>query len=82
MRKVSFLVSAAALAMAVPAWAQEQAPQADGAAAAEDAGDIIVTATRREESLSNVPIAITALSGESLANTGATDIRALNQLAP
>ncbi len=82
MRKVSFLVSAAVLAMATPAWAQEQGPQAGDGTAADDTGDIIVTATRREESLSNVPIAITALSGESLANTGATDIRALNQLAP
>ncbi|MCA1661640.1 MAG: TonB-dependent receptor [Novosphingobium sp.] len=45
-------------------------------------GDIIVTATRRSELLSEVPIAVTALSGEQLTNSGVTDIRALNQLAP
>ncbi len=81
MRKVNFLVSAAILAMAMPAWAQEQATPADDAAA-EDAGDIVVTATRREQSLSNVPIAISAVSGETLANTGASDIRQLGQVAP
>jgi len=82
MRKVNFLFSVAVLAVAVPAWAQEQAKPADEATEAENAGDIIVTATRRSESLSNVPIAISAVSGEALQNTGANDIRQLNQVAP
>lgn len=89
MRKVTFLVSTAALAVAMPAWAQDQAAPAPDAAAqsaedtaTEDTGDIIVTATRREESLSSVPIAISAFSGQTLQNTGANDIRQLNQLAP
>ena len=68
MRKVNFLVSVAMLAMTVPAWAQEQSKPAEEATA-EGGDDIIVTATRREESLSNVPIAISAVSGEALANT-------------
>ena len=86
MRKVTFLISTAVFAVTTPVWAQEQAAPAaapaDETAATGDTGDIIVTATRREESLSNVPIAITALSAESLANTGANDIRGLNQIAP
>ena len=46
------------------------------------AGDIIVTATRRASPLSDVPIAVTAVTQEALQNTGANDIRQLNQLAP
>jgi iron complex outermembrane receptor protein len=47
-----------------------------------NAGDVIVTATRRSERLSNVPLAVSAVSQESLQNSGATDIRQLSQLAP
>ncbi|MWC42544.1 TonB-dependent receptor [Sphingomonas carotinifaciens] len=47
-----------------------------------NAGDIVVTATRRAERLSDVPIAVSAIGQESLQNSGATDIRALGQLAP
>ncbi|MGQ5702575.1 TonB-dependent receptor [Sandaracinobacteroides sp. A072] len=46
------------------------------------AGDIIVTATRRAQALSDVPIAVSALSADQLTNAGTTDIRSLNQLAP
>jgi iron complex outermembrane recepter protein len=74
------LTSGLLFALASPAMAQDAAKPEETAAA--DSGDIIVTATRRSETLSNVPIAISAVSGESLANTGATDVRALNQLAP
>ena len=82
MRKTLLMISAAMCSFSVPAYAQDQAatPQAEDAVA--DQGDIIVTATRRSESLSDVPIAVSAVSGEALANTGATDVRALNQLAP
>ena len=84
MRKFSLLVSVALGSLATPVWAQEAAPQAEPQAeeATLDAGEIIVTATRRSELLSDVPIAVSAVSGEALANTGATDVRALNQLAP
>lgn len=47
-----------------------------------DPGTIIVTATRRASPLSDVPIAVTAVTAASLQNSGATDIRQLNQLAP
>lgn len=81
MRKsTSLMLSVACVSVAVPVFAQE-APQAAQGAAAEN-GEIIVTATRRSEALSDVPIAISAVSGEKLQNTGATDIRALNQVAP
>ncbi len=44
--------------------------------------DIIVTATKRAQALSDVPIAVSAVSGDALANTGAADIRQLDQLSP
>jgi iron complex outermembrane recepter protein len=84
MRKFSLLMSVAFGGLVTPVYAQETtppaAPQAEEAAV--DAGEIIVTATRRTELLSDVPIAVSAVSGEALANTGANDVRALNQLAP
>ncbi|WP_308814697.1 TonB-dependent receptor domain-containing protein [Sphingomonas sp. GV3] len=45
-------------------------------------GDIVITATRRAERLSNVPIAVSAVSSQALENSGATDIRQLTQLTP
>ncbi|MEO7240370.1 MAG: TonB-dependent receptor, partial [Sphingomicrobium sp.] len=47
-----------------------------------DTGDIIVTATRRNEALSDVPMAVSAVTAETLENSGATDIRALTQVSP
>jgi iron complex outermembrane recepter protein len=84
MRKFSLLMSVALGGLASPVWAQQTAPQTEPQAeeATPEAGEIIVTATRRAELLSDVPIAVSAVSGEALANTGATDVRALNQLAP
>jgi iron complex outermembrane receptor protein len=47
-----------------------------------DTGDIVVTATRRNEALSDVPLAVSAVTAQSLENSGATDIRQLTQLSP
>jgi outer membrane receptor protein involved in Fe transport len=46
------------------------------------APDIVVTAQGRRQVLQDVPLAVSAVSGETLQNSGATDIRQLNQLAP
>ena len=48
----------------------------------EDTNQIIVTATRRNEALSDVPLAVSAVTAETLKNSGATDIRALTQVSP
>ncbi|PZO92122.1 MAG: TonB-dependent receptor [Sphingomonas sanxanigenens] len=81
MPKHIWLMTAACAALAAPAMAQEAAPQA--AAGETDTGaDIIVTAQGRAQQLQDVPLAISAVSGEALTNSGATDIRQLNQLAP
>ena len=69
-----------ALTMAMPAAAQDTtAPQA---AVDQDSAEIIVTATRRASPLSDVPIAVSAVSAQAMQNSGASDIRTLNQLAP
>src|SRR5579859_3743641 len=44
--------------------------------------EIVVTATRRAESAQTVPLSITAVSAEDLANSGATQTRDLVELAP
>ena len=44
--------------------------------------EIIVTAQGRSQSLADVPVAISAVSAETLQNSGANDIRQLNQVAP
>jgi len=43
---------------------------------------IIVTAQGRSQALADVPVAISAVNSEALLNSGANDIRQLNQLAP
>jgi iron complex outermembrane recepter protein len=59
---------------ATPVLAQE--------AGASDDGAIVVTARRREESLLDVPIAISAISGAQLERTGAIDITDISNSTP
>src|SRR5690242_15835926 len=47
-----------------------------------DTGDIVITATRRNQALSDVPMAVSAVTAQQLQNSGATDIRQLTQLSP
>jgi outer membrane receptor protein involved in Fe transport len=47
-----------------------------------DAGDIVVTATRRNEALSDVPLAVSAVTAQTLENSGVADIRQLTQVSP
>ncbi len=64
-----------ASSLAAPAWAQSSAPATASADAESqtEVADIIVTATKRgDEALRNVPIAIQALTGDTLTNSGAT----------
>jgi iron complex outermembrane recepter protein len=87
MPKFRLMLSAApvmlACTFAAPVFAQEApAPQEAQTADEGATGDIIVTATRRSEALSDIPLAVSAVTAQSLANSGASDIRALNQLSP
>ena len=47
-----------------------------------DENVIIVTAQGRQQQLADVPVAISAINAETLKNSGANDIRELNQIAP
>jgi iron complex outermembrane receptor protein len=73
-------IAAPGLMIASPAWAQDEAPEAT--AETSDSGEIIVTARRREESLIDVPISVSAISGDTLAAQGAVDITALQDKTP
>lgn len=72
--------SAMMTALAMPAYAQD----ADSATQMpeEQNHEIVVVAQGRAQVLSEVPLAVSAVSSESLELTGATDIRSLNQVAP
>ncbi len=67
---------------AAPAYAQDASVDAAATAADEGDGEIIVTARRREESLQDVPVAITAYSGDKLEKAGALDITAIADTTP
>jgi iron complex outermembrane receptor protein len=72
--------------------AQKSAPQPTAAHAAPHAAeqssdaiganDIIVTARRREEVLSRVPVSVSAFSGDTLANRSITSLEQLTQATP
>lgn len=55
---------------------------AQAAADAQSSNEIVITAQGRRQLLQTVPIAVTAVGGQDMQNSGATDIRQLNQLAP
>jgi iron complex outermembrane recepter protein len=91
MSKSFWLLSASLTVFAAPAYAQDDPPAAttdsgvEEAAVQDDEGDdenIVVTAQGRRQILQDVPLAVTAVGGQQMQNSGATDIRQLNQLAP
>ena len=81
------LLAATAFAAAVAgsqATAQAANPTAapTQVAAVEATADIVVTAQRRSERLQDVPLSITAISGEQLRNQDITDVSRLEQVVP
>ena len=80
-RSVRACAAAAAALCAVPAVLAQDAPAARPAVAG-GLEEVTVTARRREESLQDVPIAVTAFSGEALALRGSSDIGELTQSVP
>ncbi len=69
-------IAVSGLAVTAPVMAQEEA------ASAENGDEIIVTARRREENLLDVPIAVSAFSGEALEMRGALDLTDIGNITP
>ena len=72
-------VAVSGAAWTAPAFAQDAAAASDEA---DNGSEIIVTARRREENLVDVPIAVSAFSGESLEMRGALDITEIGNITP
>ncbi|MBB5704828.1 TonB-dependent receptor [Sphingopyxis panaciterrulae] len=80
-RRLSTVISATS-ALGLVAFAPAAFAQEDPGASSDDAGEIIVTARRRDERLVDVPIAVTAISGDTLAKAGAIDITDVANMTP
>lgn len=84
--KIVALSSVASLALALPHVALAQSSTSTQAAAAdeetESAGEIIVTATRKSETLSKVPLSISAFSQETLDQRGVRDFSDIIRQTP
>jgi iron complex outermembrane receptor protein len=76
--KTALLAGAAWSALSTFAMAQDAVPQ-EGATSVDD---VVVTARRRSEILQDVPIAVTAVSAETLENRGSADITELARSTP
>lgn len=66
-------IALVALLAATPAMAQDQAAPAD----AENSDEIVITATKRAESLQAVPISVSAIGGKALERDRVTNVDAL-----
>lgn len=73
-------LAAAAIAVMIggPAGAQEAKPQAEPTALEE----IVVTATKRESTVHDTAVSITAITGQDIAERGVTDLDTLAQSVP
>lgn len=77
---ISLLAGTALAFQCGSAFAQSAGASEDSAEA--NSGDIIVTARKRDETLQNVPVAVSAIGGEQLRTNLASDLTKLAELAP
>ncbi|KQS02328.1 TonB-dependent receptor [Sphingomonas sp. Leaf357] len=79
-RRAALSALLASAALSAPAFAQDV--PATPAAAAEDSGDIVVTAQKREENLQDVPVSIQALGTRKLDQLNISNFAEFSQLLP
>lgn len=77
-REHLFLASVSLLAFAATPVAAQTADEAGG----DESGDIVVTAQKRSASLLDVPLALSAIGGETLEETGVTSLQGLMKQVP
>ena len=81
--KISTLSMAIALALSTAALGQDtESDEQESGERVSDLDRIQVTARRREEDLSDVPLSVTSISGQRLSDIGAQDITILKQTVP
>ncbi len=68
--------SCAALALSIPALAQESGEERSGPIRLEE---VVVTATKRTESLQDVPVAVTALTSQDIEVRGLHELQRLRE---
>jgi outer membrane receptor protein involved in Fe transport len=76
-RIASLSVFASVIALSSAAQAKAETPDAEGVNA-----DIVVTATRRPQTITDIPIAVTAVAGDSIAVRDVRDLSALASSIP
>ncbi len=81
-RHAALLMATTALALPLSVAAQEGPAAADVSESEGLAGEIVVTATKRSESLQRVPISVSAFSGEQINRLGITDTTQITQQVP
>ena len=81
-RAVLLASCAAAGMFATPAAAQDAPAASEADTRAEEGNTIIVTARRREERLLDVPISVSAISGDTLEQQGVLEITQVAQQVP
>ncbi|MCW1429655.1 TonB-dependent receptor [Novosphingobium sp. JCM 18896] len=73
---------AGAASMGTAAWGQDRVPAVHEDPASADASEIIVTAQRRSERLRDVPISITALTADTLVQSGINNTLDIARVTP